>query len=111
MIRIGTADPRHWQGGRRRPIPAQLEIGRRDASVTQYRADSVLGLRPARSPRLVQQVSEKALRDQCIITVRQRSPRVLNPLVRRSLSHFIADIPKGAAPSVLQLGERVIRRL
>ena len=68
--------------------------------------------RPPASARLVQQVSDKALRHEGIINIRHLSPGIVDPLVCRSLSQPISDIPKGTTPSVFQLGgNRGIRRL
>ena len=69
----------------------------------QYTSNRLLGLEAPGSPRLVQQVSDKALRHEGIINIRHLSPGIVNQLVCRGLSQPIADIPKGATPSVSQL--------
>jgi hypothetical protein len=44
----------------------------------QYSSNGLFGLKPPGSPRLVQQVSDKALRHKGIINVRHLSPGIVN---------------------------------
>src|SRR6516225_3887228 len=78
--------------------------GRANTAVMQYTSNRLLGLEAPGSPRLVQQVSDKALPHEGIINIRHLSPGIVNHLVCRGLSQPISDIPKGATPSVSQFG-------